>query len=130
MYSLVQYTSIQSKGMGMLALSYSASSYAHGKPCVFLNTYLQAWASTATILILFILPQFFFNAPTETKPRRSLNWDGLKLCNITLILFSKEAFISVCYNSNNACIFAQLVSFQEMKKDTSSAWHVHSFSMV
>ena len=101
---------IKAKRMGMLALSYSASLCALGKPCVFLNKHLQPWASTPTMLILFYSSTIFFNAPTETKPRRSLNWDGLKLCNTTLILFLKKAFISVSCNSNNACIFAQLVS--------------------
>jgi len=50
---------MESKGMDILTLSYSANSCTQDSPRVFLNMHLQELSSTLIVLLFFIPPQSY-----------------------------------------------------------------------
>eukprot|EP00268_Persea_americana_P009331 TRINITY_DN13723_c0_g2_i1.p2 TRINITY_DN13723_c0_g2~~TRINITY_DN13723_c0_g2_i1.p2 ORF type:complete len:112 (+),score=7.74 TRINITY_DN13723_c0_g2_i1:1069-1404(+) len=106
MSSLLQCRCIHSRGIGRPSEIYAAISCAHGNPCVEQRIHPHAVLSIPTRFDLFVSTNIFSNEFHEMFPRSSSNSDGLKLCCTIVLLFSNEALILVCYNSNKLWVFA------------------------
>ena len=103
--SLRQCACTDSSRTGCPCLLYSTISCAQDNLCVHLRIYPHAIESILTTLTCFIPAKILSIAEIDALIRSSLNWAGLKLCCTTVLHFSNDALMVVCYSSSKLWMF-------------------------